>query len=60
MNKQESFLKYLDNQMTDFEKHELEKLIECDKEANQLFEEVKRRKARYFETPGMSSIQNYP
>ena len=45
MNKQESFLKYLDNQMTDFEKDELEKLIESDREANQLFEEVRRRKA---------------
>jgi len=44
MNKQESFLKYLDNQMTDFEKQELEKLIECNREANQLCEEVKRRK----------------
>lgn len=30
--------------MTDFEKQELEELIECDKEVNQLFEEVKRRK----------------
>jgi hypothetical protein len=45
MNKEESFLKYLDNQLTDIEKQELEKLIKCDNDAHQLFEEVKRRKA---------------